>query len=664
MELGVCYYPEQWPPEWWADDAKRMREMGICWVRIAEFAWSVIEPAPGRLEWAWLDRAIETLHAEGLKVVLGTPTATPPKWLVDAHPEILAIDALGAPRGFGSRRHYCFSSPVYREQSARIVRLMAERYGHHAAVAAWQTDNEYGCHDTVLSYSPAARAAFRVWLAARYPSIEALNRAWGTVFWSQCYGSFEAIDPPVGTVTEANPAQRLDYRRFASDEVVAYNRAQVQVIRALSPGRPVAHNYMGFFTEFDHHAVSRDLDIASWDSYPIGFTQDRAGLSDAEKRRWMRTGHPDIPAFHHDLYRGMCGGRWWVMEQQPGPVNWAPWNPAPEDGMVRVWTWQAFAHGAEVVSYFRWRQVRFAQEQMHAGLNRPDRTVDQGGIEATQVGEELQRLGLTINLSGLRGPRVAPSAAPRVALLFDYESHWIGQTQPQGADYSVLHECFRAYSALRGMALDVDVLPSTASLAGYALIVLPAQLHVSEALAAALSASEAHVVVGARSGSKTAHLSITKPLPPGRLAELLGLTVLRVESLPPGVVETAALADGHGELQLQRWRERLACTSAQVEARYADGSTALARHGRLRYLAGSPEVTGWSKVLARAAADAGLVTQPLDDGLRVSRIGSLAIACNFSDQALDWAPAEPATALLGERKLAPRGVSVWQMSKP
>jgi beta-galactosidase len=473
------------------------------------------------------------------------------------------------------------------------------------------------------------------------------------VFWSQTYNSFDEIDPPVGSVTEANPAHRLDYRRFASDEVVAYNRLQVEIIRAASPGRPVAHNYMGFFTEFDHHAVSKDLDIASWDSYPIGFTQDRAGLSEAEKRRWLRTGHPDIPAFHHDLYRGMCQGRWWVMEQQPGPVNWAPWNPAPEDGMVRLWTWQAFGHGAEVVSYFRWRQAPFAQEQMHAGLNRPDRELDQGGAEAMQLGAELQELGRVENLSAQR-------VMPRVALLFDYASHWIGEIQPQGADYSVLHECFRAYSALRGLGLDVDILPSSASLAGYALIVLPAQLHVSPALAAALAASEAQIVVGARSGSKTEHLSIAEPLPPGPLAGLLGLTVLRVESLPPGVVESAKF--GSGELHLQRWRERLHCAFADMEAEYADETTAIAHRGRLRYLAGSPDVAGWTAVLARAAADAGVATQSLDDGLRVSRIGSLAIACNFGDAAIDWSPAEPATALLGTSELPPRGVTVWHMT--
>jgi beta-galactosidase len=650
MQLGVCYYPEQWPADWWADDARQMRELGIAWVRIAEFAWSVIEPVPGQLVWGWLDHAIDTLHAEGLKVVLGTPTATPPKWLVDAHPEILAVDASGRPRGFGSRRHYCFSSPVYREHAARIVRLMAQRYGKHPAVAAWQTDNEYGCHDTVLSYSPAALAGFRRWLAARHGNIDALNSAWGTVFWSQRYDSFDAIDAPVGAVTETNPAHRLDYRRFASDEVVDFNRAQVEIIRAHSPARPVAHNFMGFFTEFDHHAVAQDLDIASWDSYPIGFTQDRAGLSDADKHRWLRTGHPDIPAFHHDLYRGMCGGRWWVMEQQPGPVNWAPWNPAPEDGMVRLWTWQAFAHGAEVVSYFRWRQAPFAQEQMHTGLQRPDRSLDQGGVEATQVAQDLRALGTLVPQEPLRG-------SARVALLFDYASQWMGQIQPQGADYNVLHESFRAYSALRSLGLDVDVLPSAADLKPYALVVLPAVLHVSAALARALETSPAQIVVGARGGSKTERLSIAEPLPPGALGPLLGLKVLRVESLPPGVIE--AVAFGNTTLGLARWRERLHCAPAQVEAAYADGGAAVARQGRARYLAGSPDTAGWAAVLARAAQDAGLTIEKLPEGLRTSRLGSLVIACNFGDLALHWQPREAARALLGNAALAPRGVAIW-----
>ena len=176
-----------------------------------------------------------------------------------------------------------------------------------------------------------------------------------------------------------------------SDEVLRFNRMQVEILREHAPGRPVSHNFMLFFTEFDHHKVAADLDFVGWDSYPLG-ALEMFWFGEAEKRRWLRTGHPDFAAFHHDLYRGMSREPFWVMEQQPGPVNWAHWNPSPKEGMVRLWTWEAFAHGADVVSYFRWRQAPFAQEQMHAGLNTPDNQLDSGGFEAAQVAEELSRV--------------------------------------------------------------------------------------------------------------------------------------------------------------------------------------------------------------------------------------------------------------------------------
>ena len=349
MKLGVCYYPEQWPESLWADDARRMAELGIRHVRIGEFAWSRIEPSPGELQWDWLDRAVETLARAGLEVVMGTPTATPPKWLVDRHPGMLAVDAQGRERRFGSRRHYDFSSDAYLEEARRIVTLQAQRYGRHPAVTAWQTDNEYGCHDTVVSWSDQAVRRFRLWLRERYGTVARLNEAWGNVFWSQEYRSFDEIDAPLLTVTESNPAHRFDFRRFASDEVLRFNRMQVEILREHAPGRPVSHNFMLFFTEFDHHKVAADLDFVGWDSYPLG-ALEMFWFSDEEKRRWLRTGHPDFAAFHHDLYRGMSRLPFWVMEQQPGPVNWAHWNPSPKDGMVRLWTWEAFAHGAGVVS--------------------------------------------------------------------------------------------------------------------------------------------------------------------------------------------------------------------------------------------------------------------------------------------------------------------------
>ncbi|MBO6511737.1 MAG: beta-galactosidase, partial [Roseibium sp.] len=325
--LGTCYYPEHWPVEIWEADARRMKETGLTWVRIGEFAWSRLEPSPGELDFDWLDQAIEILGQAGLKVVLGTPTATPPRWVVEKHPDMLAVDANGNPRKFGSRRHYCFSHGGYRQESDRIVTLLAERYGRNPHVGAWQTDNEYGCHDTTISYSDAARAAFRIWLMDRYGSIEALNRAWGNVFWSMEYASFEDIDLPNLTVTEANPSHTLAFRRFSSDQVVSFNKRQADIIRARSDA-PTSHNYMGRITDFDHFKVGDDLDIATWDSYPLGFLEDRVGASDEHQRAYARQGDPDFQAFHHDLYRSVGKGRWWVMEQQPGPVNWAPYNPA------------------------------------------------------------------------------------------------------------------------------------------------------------------------------------------------------------------------------------------------------------------------------------------------------------------------------------------------
>ncbi len=386
--LGVCYYPEHWPEDLWAEDAAWMAETGLSWVRIGEFAWSRLEPAPGVLHFEWLDRAIDTLGQAGLKVILGTPTATPPRWMLDRHPDMLARDVEGRPRGFGSRRHYCFSHEGYREECARIVALLAERYGQNSHIAAWQTDNEYGCHDTVISYSNAALMAFRAWLMAKYGQINSLNTAWGNVFWSMEYQTYDQIGLPNLTVTEPNPAHVMDFLRFSSDQVVGFNRLQTDILRAHTDA-PLIHNFMGRVLEFDHFELAEDLDIASWDSYPLGFLEDRSDEGEDWKRRFMRQGDPDFQAFHHDLYRATGRGRWWVMEQQPGPVNWAPYNPAPLPGIARLWAWEAFAHGAEAVLYFRWRQAPFAQEQMHSGLLRPDRQAAPALAEARAVAEEI-----------------------------------------------------------------------------------------------------------------------------------------------------------------------------------------------------------------------------------------------------------------------------------
>jgi beta-galactosidase len=650
----------------WKDDAARMKALGIAQVRIGEFAWSRIEPAPGEFDWGWLDRAIDTLGAAGLQVVMCTPTATPPKWLIDQHPDILPVGADGRVRAFGSRRHYDFSSPAWFEASRRICEAVAARYGQHPAVAYWQTDNEYGCHQTVVSYSPAAVRRFREWLKARYGNVEALNTAWGTVFWSMEYRSFDEIDAPVGTVTEAHPSHRLDYQRFASDEVRRYNRMQVDILRAHSPGRPIAHNFMQLFMEFDHYKVAADLDVATWDSYPLG-ALDQQWYAPEVKARYLRTGHPDFASFNHDVYRGMSKLPFWVMEQQPGPVNWAHWNPAPLPGMVRLWSWEAFAHGAGCVSYFRWRQAPFAQEQMHAGLNTPDNRPDIGSVEAARVAEEIESV-----LAATRG-RDFDVKTP-VALVFDYEAKWLFEIHPQGADFHYPRFAVEYYSALRALGFDVDIVSAHAPLDGYRLIVVPPLPVVPDDFAQRLANSGAQVVIGPRTGSKTVDLQIPANLPPGPLAALLPLRVWRVESLRPNVSEPVRFDAGAAirEGSARHWRDLIELGAhtgenewavPEVRATFADGHPAWVNSGTIHYLASLFDEATTQALFERVAQEAGLAPTPLGDAVRVSRRGGLTWVFNYGPGTHTLAADIADDAIvIGSRTIEPQGVAAYRAS--
>ncbi|NUJ81614.1 beta-galactosidase [Methylocystis sp. FS] len=646
QRLGVCYYPEHWPQSRWSEDAAMMKEIGLSFVRIGEFAWSRLEPSDGAYRFEWLSRAIEALDRAGLKVVLGTPTATPPKWLVDKMPEMAALDADGRPRKFGSRRHYCFSHEGYAQECERIVEHLARAFGGHPAVAAWQTDNEYGCHDTVLSYSPAALQAFRRWCEAKYRSIETLNEAWGNVFWSMEYRSFDAIELPNLTVTEANPSHLMDFQRFSSDQVVAFNRRQAQIIRRHAPDATILHNFMGAFVDFDHYALSDDLDIAAWDSYPLGFLE-RSSHDDDFKLRYMRVGDPDFQAFHHDLYRACGRGRWQVMEQQPGPVNWAPWNPAPAKGAVRLWTFEAFAAGAEAVSYFRWRQAPFAQEQMHEGLLLPNAAPNEAYDVVAHISKELDALNA----------HVETARAP-VALIFDYESAWAWRIEPQGQNFSYFDLVLGFYRALRRAGLSIDVIPPTAAaIADRRLIIASALFAPSDDFAEALAKSDATILLGPRAGSKTADFQIPAELPPGVLRGVIDIRVRRVESLRPGARITLS-----GQGAFVRWREFLALgESVAPEFTSEDGETALARSDNVFYLAGWPDEELLKSVLRRVFVVAGISTLDLPEDIRVRDNGAMRYIFNYGATTTDIsALVGEETLLIGSCLLEPCGVAVFR----
>ncbi len=640
--LGVCYYPEHWPEEWWAQDARRMREAGITYVRIAEFAWSRFEPQRNAFEWGWLDRAIEILGAAGLKVILGTPTCAPPKWIVDDNPDMVPFDEQGRPRGFGSRRHYTFSSQAYWRESRRIVEIMAGRYGNNPHVIGWQTDNEYGCHDTILSWGEVDLKAFQDWLRLHYQSTEQLNAAWGNAFWSMDVQEFTQVALPHLAVTETNPAAKLDFWRFHSQQVAEYNKMQCDIIRAHSPGRWITHNMMGFFNDFDHWAVGDDIDLASWDSYPVGFTE-RFPFSEEDHVRWAETAHPDIAPFFNDLYRSVGRGRFWVMELQPGPVNWAAWNPVPKPGMIRLFTWEALAHGAEVVSYFRWRQAVSGQEQMHSGLNLPGlHQWSQGGREACEVGRELQGIG----------PLPASGKAD-VAIVYDYEASWITRIQPQGRDFDFSELMFRWYEAVRQLGLDVDFLRPGADLTGYKLVLVPTMPYVNGDAERAFTAADGMVLYGPRTGSKTRHHSIPENLAPGPIAHLVKARVLEVSSMRPGLT---AKIKGKVQGAAGRWRDVLEPNGAKILATFENGDAALTAAGHHHYLACWPDEKLLGSLIAFATKRAGLKTCKLPEGVRIRRRGDLLFAFNYSEKS--WKLPMAGHVVLGSRVLKPQQVTI------
>ena len=644
-ELGVCYYPEHWPEEMWITDAENMIKNGISWVRIAEFAWSRIEPSSGVFDWNWLDKIVDILGSNGLKIVMCTPTATPPKWLVDQMPDMVAIDENGQARKFGSRRHYSFSHIGYQKESQRITKAVAERYGQNNFVKAWQTDNEFGCHETTYSWCLSTLREFRIWLEKKYQNIDDLNKSWGNVFWSMEYRSFEEIELPNLTVTEANPSHNFDFRKFSSDQVKNFNYQQVKILNDYSPGRPVSHNFMGHFTEFDHREICEDLNIAAWDSYPLGFLQNMQTIAREDKKLiedCYNIGDPDFQSYHHDLYRGM--GRLWIMEQQPGPVNWARYNPIPIAGAVRMWTWEAFAHDAEVVSYFRWRQAPFAQEQMHAGLMYRNNTPAIGSHEAMQVSNEIQMLNL---------PETQKS---EIALLHDYEACWITELDGQTEDFHYTRLMIDFYKSVRVNGGSLDIVGKKADFTGYKLIIVPSFVHLETDTFKKMVSSGAKILAGPRTGIKNRNFQIPENLS----LEGLGYKVKRVDALPYELPVEVEWKGQKGKLHV--WREQ-GDSSGISEGKSEDGFPVITSGNQGSYLCGWPDEALLSSIMKEQMTMAGLKPITLPEYLRVRQRGDLLFFTNYGKKNVDIPDAFQGEILLGSKNMKQTDVTILKINK-
>jgi beta-galactosidase len=582
-----------------------MAEAGISFVRMGEFAWSRLEPQRGVLDFDWLDRALSIVAANGLDVVLGTPTAAPPVSLVAQHPDILPVDRDGRIFPFGHRRHYCTNNATYHEETRRIVTALAARYGADERISAWQIDNEFSGR----CYCARCEAAFRRWLEQRYGSLDELNTSWGTAFWSQTYGSWEDIAiPPAGDVplpegflrASPSPAHALDYNRFCSDSFVHYQRLQLEVIRQHSE-YPITHNMMGFkFDEIDYQELAADLDFLSWDNYPL--------LSGSEG--WLH------PALNCDGIRGLKDVPFWVMEQQVGPLGWETIR-TPRRGQMRLHTYQVLAHGAEAISYFRWRSARFGTEQHWYGVLDHDGRPNRRLRELTGLAHELGEL------DALLAGTVPDTQA---AVVYDYDSRFALELQPTNPALGHVDTIRAHYGALKRRGIDVDLLAPTAELSDYPLVIAPSLYVVDEVVAANLRSyveGGGLLVLGPRSGFKDRTNAVPDRPLPAWLDEVAGVEVADIASYLDGrAVQLEPFGAFYG------WFEELALKGARPLYRYQDedfaGSAAIAVNelgaGRVVYVGGVATDETVLHLYEWLAREAGLDTFVTPEDVEVVRL--------------------------------------------
>lgn len=513
LKLGVCYYPEHWPEAMWEDDFRRMRELNLSIVRMGEFAWSIFEPEEGTFDFGLFDRALDLADRHGLQVVLGTPTATPPAWLTSRYPEVLNVSRDGVVYRHGARRHYNYSSPRYRELAVRIAERMAEHYANHPAVVGWQIDNELNCEIDVF-YSDADHRAFREWLRKKYGTLDALNQAWGTVFWSQTYTDWEQVGLTRPTVSGSpNPHQALDEKRFISASAISFAALQAEAIRRLAPKHWVTTN--GVFGHLDSHRMTDELlDFISYDSYPQFSTifPDPEGLAD---RGWSLN-----LSNVRSISPNFC-----VMEQQSGPGGWVDRiaMAAPRPGQARLWTYQSILHGADMLLYFRWRTATVGTEIYWHGIHDYDNRPNRRSEEVGRIGREIAAIG-----EAIAGTRYAAE----VAIVRDYDNVWDGELDVWHGPLARTSERVW-FKRLQHRHIPADVLwmregTTLDELRKYRALIYPHPAILSDRtgrLLAEYAEAGGVVVFGARTGYKNecGHCEM-RPMP-GPAAPLCGVTV-------------------------------------------------------------------------------------------------------------------------------------------
>jgi beta-galactosidase len=563
--LGVDYYPDQTPESLWDEDARMMSEAGITNVRIAEFAWALMEPAEGKYDFTWLQRSVDVLHRNRIAVILGTPSAAPPPWLTAKYPDVVEVNERGERLHPGGRRFTCPTNATYRRLSVNIASALAEKFAQHPAVIGWQIDNEFTLGSSARCYCDFCRSGFQSWLHSKYASLENLNQSWGTVFWSQNYTAWPQIPVPLPSGGDPNPGLALDYGRYQSFANASFLQEQLAVLRKLCPNHFVTTNNIGVpYDAIDDRELYANLDFVSFDNYP--------GFIDMLMHQQQRTGTlpataiQTMVAIQHDFARSILQKPFLIMEEQSGKAGQSTFSPQPAKGQVRLWTYQAIAHGAMGINFFRWDTATFGAEEYWHGMLNHDRSKSPAFDEIVQTFKELKTLGSDLLYSDYQAD---------AGLYFDYDCGWAVKIQPGHHALSYAEQCTAWYGSIAANHLGLDIIGPQSDLSGYTIVFAPVVYVLSEAQADRIRQyvrSGGIFVTNFRLGVKTETSQIVRKPLPGYLSDVMGSTVedyMPIYSDPPHVQFSSQLAGAEAECGI--WADILKSSGAEVLATYSSG---------------------------------------------------------------------------------------------
>jgi beta-galactosidase len=659
MTVGVYYYPEHWPEAQWERDFAKMESMGFEFVHMGEFAWARMEPEDGRFDFAWLDRAVDLAAKHRLRVVLCTPTPCPPAWLSEGHPETMLVGADGRIREHGSRGNNALADPTYLRYSERIILELAKRYGRHPAVWGWQLDNEpIGQPD----YSPSAQRAFREWLAARYTTVDTLNKEWGAAFWSLTYNSFDQVRIPNPTFLYGpSPHAIVDFRRFTADQTGKFLNWQAGLLRRhTAPAQWITTNYIVNIGGADPRRAT-NLDFQSFTLYPVS-----GGSNLGEDG--FRLGWQSGMAFGGSFYRGIQGVTG-VMELQPGQVNWARINPQPMPGAVRMWLWHAFATGCSFACTYRFRQPLYGSEQYHYGIVGPDGvTPSPGGLEYQQVIREMKTLRGTFD-SSAKAP--ASYLARKTAIMWNHENLWSMDQNKQTALWDTWGHTFRYLETAHALGAPVDFVAERDDFSKYPVLIAPAYQLLDEELVRKWTRyveQGGNLVLTCRTAQKKRNGQLWEARWAEPIYALIGAEIPFFDLLLDD--RRGKIAMGTGQYEWNVWGDVLKpLEGTESLAKYTDqfyaGQTAVTYRrlgkGSVTYVGvhstdGQVEKNALREVLRRAGA----TTEDYPAGVFVLWRDGFWVAVNYSSNPVDIRVPDGAEILLGSRTLHPAGVLVFR----